>query len=85
MNVISFMFLFMMYHCLGLIIIGIIAICNDIIGTCDNVDFLSPVWQYKNFKVNWFGAIVLAAFFNILVPIISIGYWLRKLCTVGRK
>lgn len=85
MDVTVLMFLFIVYHIPGLIIIGIIASCNDIIRNCDNADFLSPVWQYENFKVNWFGAIVLAAFFNILAPAMSIGYWFRKLCTVGRK
>ena len=74
-----------LYNILGLIIVGIIASYNDAIGKCTNADFLSPVWEYRNFKVNWFGAIVLATFFNILIPAVSIGYWFRKLCTIGRK
>lgn len=85
MNIFELVPFCVLHNVLGFVIIGIIASCNDTINYCIDADFFSPVWQYKNFKVNWFGAIVLAAFFNILVPAMSIAYWFRKLCTVGRK
>lgn len=55
-------------------------------GTTEVVlDELNPIWQYKTRKLNWFGAILLSMFWNLMCPIISIGYWLYKLCTVGRS
>ena len=38
---------------------------------------------YKNNYVNIFGAIMLCLLANILCPIVSICYWIYKLCTVG--
>jgi len=45
---------------------------------------LNPIWQYRTRKVNWVGAILLSMFWNLLCPIISIVYWLYKICTIGR-
>lgn len=42
------------------------------------------IWQQYN-SVNIFGCIILTICLNLLVPVISIGYWFYKLCTVGRK
>lgn len=85
MNIIDFIPTCILLHLIGGVIICLIASCSNIIGKCDNMEYLSPIWIYKNFKVNWFGAIVLAVFFNILVPAVSIAYWFCKLCTIGRK
>lgn len=49
-----------------------------------NFSFVNPIVIYKNIKVNWFGAFVLAALCNILFPIIAIPYWIYKLFTAGR-
>lgn len=49
------------------------------------LDWLSPKWIYRNYNVNWFGTFCLTVFFNLLCPILSIGFWFYKLCTVGRK
>lgn len=51
-------------------------------------EMFNPVDIYNNLKVNWFGCIILTILFNILCPIMSIGYWtvlfVTWLCTVGR-
>lgn len=48
-------------------------------------NFVNPFWLYKNIKVNWFGAFLIGIVLTILLPIISIPYWIYKLCTVGRE
>ena len=45
----------------------------------------NPKVIYKNLHVNWFGTMLLTIIFNILLPVISIPYWICKLCTIGRK
>ena len=47
--------------------------------------WLNPSWLYRNIKVNWFGAALIAFVANIALPVISLCYWLYKLCTVGRR
>lgn len=51
----------------------------------NNFSFVNPIVIYKNLEVNWFGAILLTIIFNAFFPIISIPYWIYKICTVGRK
>lgn len=47
---------------------------------------LNPKDIWKNYEnVNIFGCVILTVCLNLLVPVISIGYWFYKLCTVGRK
>lgn len=48
-------------------------------------EYVNPIWIYKTFRVNYFGAAVCCILFNLLSPIGSICYWFYKLCTVGRK
>lgn len=47
--------------------------------------FVNPIHVHKYNKVNWFGAIVVAAIYNALCPIGAAFYWCYKICTVGRK
>ena len=47
--------------------------------------FVNPFYLYKTIKVNWFGAFLMGSIFSILLPMISIPYWIYKLCTVGRR
>lgn len=49
-----------------------------------NFSFVNPMVIYDNCMVNWFGAWLLAIVLNILLPIVSIPYWIYKICTVGR-
>lgn len=65
-----------------------------VLGSCFNVqvirysfgiEFVNPLVIYKQTKVNWFGAFFLATLYGMMCPICTAGYWLHKLCTVGRK
>lgn len=49
-----------------------------------NFSFVNPIVIHNNIKVNWFGAIALAVIFNVLLPAVSIPYWIYKIFTVGR-
>ena len=57
-------------------------VASILIGT---FDFVNPFSLYKNIEVNWFGAFLIAIILNLLFPLISISYWIYKICTVGRK
>ena len=50
---------------------------------------LNPCDVYKLWAVNYFGCALLTLIFNLLCPVMSIIYWLRKfiyfICTVGRR
>ena len=65
-----------------------------VLGSCFNVqvirysfgiEFVNPLVIYKQTRVNWFGALFLATLYGMMCPICTAGYWLYKLCTVGRK
>lgn len=66
----------------GFIILMVIGKWSEEIA--NSFDFLNLIWIYNNFKVNWFGTIVIGLFLNILCPFYTIVYWFYKLCTVGR-
>lgn len=59
--------------------------CAGVHGKAEGFEFCNPLWLYKNYSVNVFGAILLALVYNLLCPICTIGYWIYKLCTVGRR
>ena len=48
-------------------------------------DFFNPCWIYNHVRVNIIGCILLTIFVHILCPIFAIGYWIYKICTIGRK
>ena len=48
-------------------------------------DFFNPRWIYAHVRVNIIGCILLTTFAHILCPVVAIGYWICKICTVGRK
>ena len=48
-------------------------------------NIFNPKNIYKNIKVNWFGAYLLATIAFICMTPAAIIYWLCKLCTVGRR
>ena len=50
-----------------------------------NFSFVNPIVIYDNLLVNWFGAWLLAIVLNVLLPTVSIPYWIYKICTVGRN
>lgn len=45
----------------------------------------NPCWIYAHVRVNIIGCILLTIFVHVLSPVIAIGYWIYKICTVGRK
>jgi hypothetical protein len=51
----------------------------------EGLEFVNPIWLYKKYKVNWFGAGLITILFNILSLPFAFCYWFYKLCTVGRK
>ena len=46
-------------------------------------ELVNPLFNKKNYAVNWFGAIMISLFFNLICPVASLIYWFWKLCTVG--
>ena len=50
-----------------------------------NYNRLNPIYIYRNTRCNIFGTICLTILANLLCPVLSICYWVYKLCTVGRK
>lgn len=60
-----------------------IAFADDMHGV--GFSFINPRVIYDAISVNRFGAILIAVFLHILLPVIAALYWLYKLCTVGRK
>ena len=46
---------------------------------------LDPKDIYEWHRVNIFGCIVLTILFNLCMPVVSVGYWFYRLCTVGRE
>ena len=76
--------LFLFWNVLGCVILAAIANYTSL-GKCHGFPCLNPIWLYRHYKVNWFGAAVSALGLNLCCPIISICYWFYKLCTVGRR
>lgn len=55
------------------------------IDESEECDFFNPVWIYNHRRVNYFGASLIGVLYNFVCPLASIYYWIKKLCTVGRK
>lgn len=77
---------------IGILTIGEVVIDAIIVTSChgplretEGFEFVNPVWWYRNYPVNPFGAVMCALGFTILCPVMAIGYWFYKLCTVGRR
>ena len=64
----------------GIALFFILLLCMEGV----NFSFVNPKVIYNNIKVNWFGAWLLAIVCNILFPVVSIPYWIYKICTIGR-
>ena len=65
----------------GAIFLGI----GGIFSKFDDFSFMNPIKIYKTYRVNYLGAALICIIYNLLCPVGSIGYWLYKICTVGRK
>lgn len=50
------------------------------------IEALVNIKEFHSFyKVNWFGAFLITLLINIICFGISIPYWIKFICTVGRK
>jgi hypothetical protein len=51
--------------------------------------YINPVWLYRNYNVNFFGAFLLTILFNLASPFLNAVYWIGMfigwIATVGRK
>lgn len=63
----------------------IITACHGPLHDTEGFEFVNPVWWYRNYPVNPFGAAMCALGFTIICPVMTICYWFYKLCTVGRR
>ena len=79
MSVGEIILIIVLHNLFGLII------CAAAHGESYGFEFCNLLWIYKNYSVNIFGTIVLALVYNLLCPIGTIGYWIYKLCTFGRR
>lgn len=59
--------------------------CRGFTYTYIEIDALNPIYIYQHTSCNIFGTILLTILVNLLCPIVTICYWVYKLCTVGRK
>lgn len=73
-------------------IFGLFGLCLVMLDVYDSYsewvwewDRLNPIYIYRNTNCNILGCILLTLLVNLLCPILSICYWVYKLCTVGRK
>ena len=65
---------------------GAIILCTiGVIDEFNDFSFVNPIKIYKTYKVNYFGAALICIIYNLLCPVGSIGYWIYKICIVGRK
>ncbi len=68
--------------------LGAIIFCgvaSSFTDTGFQVEIANPLWWYRNYKLNWFGAFIVGLFFTLVCLPISLGYWIYKIFTVGRK
>jgi hypothetical protein len=76
-----------LWHTVGFVIWLMLGACFNVqvIGRASGIEFVNPLVIYKQTRVNWFGAIVVATLYGVMCPVVTCIYWLYKLCTVGRR
>ena len=73
---------------LGFIALFLMSLYNPrgLVGRAREWEFVHPKYIHRKLRrVNWFGATVIALFYNLLCPMCALTYWFYKLCTYGRK
>ena len=87
MDVWEIIFYVCIWHVIGFVTWIALGSCFDVavIKYSFGIEFVNPLVIYGRTKVNWFGAFFLATLYGMMCPICTTGYWLYKLCTVGRK
>ena len=84
----DWLLLLVAWHFFGVILLVFVFCTSSLSGAltfAQGFEFVNPVFIYRHNSVNWFGAIMLCLVYSSLLPICTIGYWIYKLCTVGRK
>ena len=84
----DWLLLLVAWHLFGAIILVFVLGTSPLSGVltiAQGFEFVNPVFIYKHSNVNWFGAAMLCLVYGSLLPICTIGYWIYKLCIVGRK
>ena len=76
--------IFIYWSIVGILILSSVAAFTSL-GKVHGFPCFNPVWLYRNYNLNWFGAFFCALGLNLCCPIVTIGYWTYKLCTIGRK
>ena len=71
----------MVWSICGAIILGLLGVVDEF----DDLSYVNPIKIYRTYRVNYLGAALICIIYNLLCPICSIGYWIYKICTVGRK
>ena len=66
-------------------IIGLMSLVGKPLSGVEGLEFVNPLWWYRHYPVNPFGAAMVSFGFTILCPVGAVCYWFYKLCTVGRK
>ena len=77
----NIIFCLMVWSLGGAIFLGI----GGVLSEFDDFSFMNPIKIYKTYKVNYLGAAFICIIYNLLCPVGSVGYWIYKICTVGRK
>ena len=66
-----------------LVITGLIGLFIGGLVDTDGAEFVNPIYLKKKFRINWFGASMLALIFNVIAVPWAICYWVYKICTIG--
>lgn len=68
---------------IGAMMLGVIfMITGSPVERSNGMEFLNPRWILKTYKVNVFGALLIAICLGILCPPATILYYIYKLCTI---
>ena len=74
-------FCIMVWSLGGAIILGLLGVVDEF----DDLSYVNPIKIYRTYRVNYLGTALICIIYNLLCPICSIGYWIYKICTFGRK
>ena len=66
-------------------LLGAVGNGESLLFDAEGFEFVNPIYIYRHCRVNIFGAIFLTILFSFICPLGTVGYWIYKLCTVGRK
>ena len=78
-------FIIIFYSIVWSLLGALFLVMVGVLDKFDDFSFLNPIKIYKTYRVNYFGTALICIIYNLLYPIGSIGYWIYKICTVGRK